>query len=518
MFEKDQKTSQDSGNNDVFLEEDHSETLSETQIGPSQFDVDEIPPENPKQESDIMDPNEVKWDGNDQENVRNASKLRKWSQCLILIAAALQLTANSSVWSVTQSSIVEHFHTSDEIGILGISLYVIGLGAGPMFTAPLSEFYGRRIVNLGSFGIYIIFQFMTCFGKNITTLLLGRLLSSLSGSVLLASIPGSFTDMFEHHELAIPMAVFTFGPFVGPGLGPLLGGFIVAKLGFRWVYYVFLLWSVAMGVLCFIFVPETFEPVLLKKKAQRLRKTTGNMELYAPIERQNMNIINAIVTNCTRPFEMLFFEPMLSLLCIYTGFCLAVVYLFFVAFPIVFEDVYDFRIQFVGLSFLGLTIGQGLAMVASLFTWLPLHQKLVKKNNGIVEPEFRLPQMCFGSVVLPLGLFMFAWTIYSQIPWIVVIIASGVFGVGCYYTFNGILSYTVEAYRTYAASSMAANVFVRCTIAGGFPLFGRQMLEKLDYHWAMTLLGFLATLMMPSSFLFWKYGKVLRGHSKYASS
>lgn len=60
------------------------------------------------------------------------------------------------------------------------------------------------------------------------------------------------------------------------------------------------------------FVPETYHPVLLRRKAVRLRKETGNQEWIAPIERLDRSIAKTVLWSCIRPFQLLFFEPMVS--------------------------------------------------------------------------------------------------------------------------------------------------------------------------------------------------------------
>lgn len=60
------------------------------------------------------------------------------------------------------------------------------------------------------------------------------------------------------------------------------------------------------------FVPETYHPVLLRRKAIRLREETGNQEWTAPIEKLDRSITKTVLWSCIRPFQLLFFEPMVS--------------------------------------------------------------------------------------------------------------------------------------------------------------------------------------------------------------
>ncbi|ANB11005.1 Yhk8p [Sugiyamaella lignohabitans] len=462
------------------------------------------------------DPNCVYWDGlQDKENARRMSFARKWFICIILTSTAGCLTALSSAWTSAVDPMVERFHSSAEVGDLGLTLFLFGLGIGPLIAAPLSEKFGRQPVYLISLFLFFVFQFPTAFAHNMASALVGRYLCALGGSAFMSNVPGTFSDLFEKHQLALPVTVFTFGPFLGPGIGPVISGPITQHVGYRWVFYVFLIWTFVLLVTIALTVPETYPPILLAKKAKRLRKETGNDAIYAPIEKSERSFWRSLRHSCSMPVILISHEPVLDILCFYTGFLLAIIYLFFVAFPYVFTKVYHFQVEFVGLSFTGIIVGMALAASTYPF-WRHFYEKELAKNGGVANPEMRLPQMCFGAVIIPIGLFMFAWTAYAEVHWIVPMVASGIFAFGSYFTFNGIITYTVETYHRYAASATAANVFIRCAIAGSAPLFGVQMLEGMGIHWGISLLGFVAVLLCPSAFIFRIYGKTLRMKSKYA--
>ena len=116
-------------------------------------------------------------------------------------------------------------------------------------------------------------------------------------------------------------------------------------------------------------------------------------------------------------------------LCLYSALLLAILYLFFGAFIIVFRDIYGFNLWQAGLTFLGIGCGMILA-VSTDKLWYKNYHRLLKKAGGNAEPEMRLPQTMLGCVLVSVGLFWFAWTTYSNVHWIVPIIGSGVFGAG----------------------------------------------------------------------------------------
>ena len=314
-------------------------------------------------------------------------------------------------------------------------MFIMGLGIGPMLLGPLSEFYGRRPIYLASFSFFLIWLIPSAVAKNIETMIIVRFFDGLSGSAFLSVAGGTVGDMFNRQQLQLPMLIYTASPFIGPSIGPLIGGFINQYTHWRWTFYVLLIWSGANLCMIALFVPETYHPVLLRNKARKLRKETRDERFKAPMEKLNKSIPMTIARSLLRPFQLLFLEQMVFNLCLFSAILLGILYLFFGAFPIVFQGNHGFTLSQTGLAFLGIFVG----MVAGCATD-PLFQKnykrLIKQREeatgeiGGSEPEYRLPPAIVGALLVPAGLFLFAWTTYASVHWIVPIIGSAIFGMG----------------------------------------------------------------------------------------
>ncbi|KUL88762.1 hypothetical protein ZTR_03564 [Talaromyces verruculosus] len=465
----------------------------------------------------------VKWDENDPENPRNMSYARKWVIALVVCLGSVCVTCTSSVYTMIYGQVTEEFHCSKEVATLGLTTFIFGLGVGPMFLAPLSEFYGRRIIYITSFTFYVIWMIPCAVAQNIQTLIVVRFFGGLSGAAFLSVAGGTVGDLFNRNELAAPMMAFSAAPFLGPQIGPLVGGFINQYTTWRWTFYTFLIWAGAQLVALVFLVPETYHPVLLKRKALRLRKETGDQRYIAPIEKMDKSVAQTVIRSCYRPFQLLTLEPMVLCLCLYSAVLLGILYLFFGAFNLVFTEVYDFKLWQVGCSFLGISVGMMVA-VASDPLWRKNYQRLERNHmaavgeKGEAMPEWRLPPAIAGAPPVTIGIFIFAWTAYSHVHWIAPIIGTAVFGMGVILVYSGIFTFLVDAYPEFAASALAANSFARSSFAGVFPLFGTYMYNRLGIHWASSLLGFLTLLMLPLPYLFFTYGKELRKKSKFATS
>ncbi|KAE8445120.1 hypothetical protein EG329_013722 [Mollisiaceae sp. DMI_Dod_QoI] len=425
--------------------DDHDDDTEQGEMGDAEGGVAE------------KDPFEVRWENGDQDPMcpRSMSLARKWLVVIIVSASSLCVTCTSSIYTSTYAQIEKDFHVSREVATLGLSLFIMGLGLGPMLLGPLSEFYGRRPIYLVSFSMFIIWIIPSAVAQNIQTMLVARFFDGLAGSAFLSVAGGTVGDMFNRETLQLPMLIYTGSPFIGPSIGPLIGGFINQYADWRWTYYVLLIWSgVNLGMIA-LFVPETYHPVILRSKAQKLRKETGDERWKAPMEKTNKSIPRTIAYSLLRPAQLLIFEPM--------------------------------REERTG-------------------------------EIGGSEPEYRLPPAIVGAVLVPIGLFMFAWTTYSSVHWIVPIIGSAIFGMGTLLVFSGIFTFLVDAYPLYGASALAANSFARSSFGAIFPLFGVQMYHKLGDQWATSLLAFLTVAMMPFPYLFFKYGKKIRGKSRFATA
>ncbi|OJJ32214.1 hypothetical protein ASPWEDRAFT_117312 [Aspergillus wentii DTO 134E9] len=464
----------------------------------------------------------VNWGENDPSDPRNLSIVRRWFIVVIVSMGSLCVACTSSIYTTTYGQILEEFDCSQEVGTLGLSFFIWGLGLGPLALGPLSELYGRRIIYLCSFAFFLIWLIPCAVAKNIETIIVCRFFNGFAGSAFLSVAGGTVGDIFARHELAAPMMLYTASPFIGPELGPLVGGFINQYTNWRWTFYVLLIWTAMELVMIYFFVPETYHPVLLKRKAEELREKTKNSKHKAPIEKDTRSLSSMILRSMYRPILLLALEPMCLNLCIFSAILLGILYLFFGAFQLVFKLVYEFEVWQRGLCFLGLLVGMGFAILTDPL-WRSNYVRLEKNHkeaHGVdapFQPEWRLPPAIAGAPLVTVGLFMFAWTIYSSVHWIVPIIGSALFGAGTILVYSGIFTFLVDAYPTYSASALAANSFLRSMFGGIFPLFGIQMYNKLGYHWATSLLAFLTLAMLPFPYLFFRYGSRIREKSSFTS-
>lgn len=83
------------------------------------------------------DPFVVEFQQDDLENPMNWSQLRKWFITTIVTLSVFAVTLTSSAYSVSANEVFQDFDISNEVFILGLSLFVIGFAIGPAVWGPL---------------------------------------------------------------------------------------------------------------------------------------------------------------------------------------------------------------------------------------------------------------------------------------------------------------------------------------------------------------------------------------------
>ncbi|KAK4635324.1 Major facilitator superfamily multidrug transporter [Fulvia fulva] len=463
------------------------------------------------------DPYVVVWIENDPRNPMLYSETKKWSLTALVAIATLAVAFVSSAYSGGAQEVIREFGCSQEIFTLGISLFVLGFAIGPLLWAPLSELFGRQVLFTTTYLGLTAFNAGAAGSQNIWTLIILRFFAGAIGSSPLTNAGGVIADMFSAKERGLAMSLFAAAPFMGPVLGPIVGGFVGETVGWRWIEGVMAIFTGVLWIVGTLFIPETYPPVILRARAKKLSAMTGKVyKTKGDIDQGETTIGEVFKTSLSRPWVLLFQEPIVFLLSIYMAIIYGTLYMCFGAFPIVYQQLRGWSPGIGGLAFLGVAVGMLTAVAYAIFD-NKRYSKVSDAYDGFAPPEARLPLCMVGSIAVPVGLFWFAWTNYPSIHWSVSIIAGAPFGFGMVLIFLGIMNYLIDGYTIFAASVLAANSVLRSLFGAAFPLFTTQMFNNLGIHWASSVPAFLALICVPFPFLFYKYGAKIRERCKYAA-
>ncbi|KAH3674469.1 hypothetical protein WICMUC_003307 [Wickerhamomyces mucosus] len=455
----------------------------------------------------------------DPEDPRNWSKSYKWFLTVLLGIICFTVAFASAIVTGDISGPMESFHVSEEVIILTVTLFVIGFGVGPLVFAPLSEEVGRKLIYVTTLGLAVIFVIPSADAKNIGTLLISRLLSGIFFSAPMTLIGGNLAEMWKTEERGVAMSVFSAAPFLGPCVGPIVGGYIGETVGWRWIYWVLLIFSGAIFAIIVVLLPETHHQTLLLRRAKKLRKLT-NDESYRALKEIKIRKLSEIAhETLTRPFVLLA-EPIVALITIYMSILYGLLYMFFFAYPVVYMEGKGWSAGKTGLMFIPIAVGVLVAtFISPLFNidYNKRSKKYVERGEN-PPAELRLIPMMIGCWCIPIGLFAFAWSSYPHVSWAGPCFSGFICGVGFNMLYNPANNYIVDSYQHYAASALAAKTFLRSIWGACVPLFTIQMYHRLGYEWASSLLAFISLACCAIPYAFFFFGARIRQRSKYAYS
>ncbi|SZF01401.1 unnamed protein product [Blumeria hordei] len=456
------------------------------------------------------------WDS--PSNLENPHNWPLWKKIFHTALPALYgfvLTIGTSAYVPAIPFIMFHFNVSRQIALLPLALYTFGFTTGPLIYAPLSELYGRRIVYWLSMPLFLLFTAICGASNSVYVLMIMRFFASFTGSGALAVGAGTILDIWDRDAQSKAAISYIMAPFLGPCLGPLIGAYVITENNFDWRWSMWIVMLIGSPVaIMSIFMQETSKSQIMYKKA------SGTVEGKIPHKRGDTRLfIRKLRQALSRPFHMMFFEPLVALLSIYTGFAFAMLFSFFASYNFVFLVVYHFNQKQIGFTFLGILVGFIFAVASFSLFDNTLYRRECARVRGVPAPEHRLYTAMLGSIMLPIGLFWFAWTPRITVHWIVPVLAGVPFGWGTLGIFISSTAYLVEVYQvTNSASAIAANGILRYTLGAAFPLFTIQLYTTLGIHWAGSIFAFLSLFLTPVPWIFFWKGKLLRAKSSYDTS
>lgn len=257
------------------------------------------------------------------------------SYVFFVILININFYTNSILYSTTYTAgetlMMADFHQPQVVVTLGLTLYLCGLGIGALFAAPLSEMFGRKPVAVIS-GFVATCLIIPCgLATSIQELIIVRFFGAIAASSMLACAPGSVSDLVTDEYRGLAMSFWAIGPNNGPGelsyypsfcsvpppclrsmliqpvFGPIIGGFVAETLGWKWNNWIVMI-LMGVGTLFSMGMSETYGPLILQKKAQRLRKETGDDRYYTRYDIKE-SPIQKLKVYLSRPMVMAVTEP-----------------------------------------------------------------------------------------------------------------------------------------------------------------------------------------------------------------
>ena len=482
---------------------------------------------------DDNDADIVGWDGPvDPECPRNWKPPRKFFFTVITSSVIMAVSFGSSVFAPATAVAAAQFGVSPVVMQLSVTLWILGLAAGPILFGPLSEVFGHLIPFVITVLGLAAFQLPIALATNIPAILVGRFLAGTFGSGSYAIVSGQYYELYEPTLRGVAMALSSTCINLGATIAPIAGAYLTydRNNGWAWTAWTTLITTAGLGVAALFGVRETSSRRILEGKARRLRVATRRWALHAKSEESAVELSDIAHRYLTKPVRMLATEPILAILTAYLTLVYGTLYLAFQAFPLAYRQR-GWSATASELPFIAVMLGiMSACAVCSLFalTWYKTQVARVSKEaagvggtgagegTGTPQPEWRLPPMALGAVILPPALLWFGWS--GGVHWASQVIASYFIGLGLQLIFIAGITYIVDVYQESANSAMSIHVVIRSLVASSFPLFATAMYDRLGVAWASSVIALLSLVMAPAPILFWIYGSKIRRWSHFSAT
>jgi len=359
---------------------------------------------------------------------------------------------------------------------------------------------------------------MACgFSKTTAQMMVLRFFTGLAGSAPVSMSTGCVADLFEPEERGKAMSAYTLAVVLGPCIGPLFAAWIIQAWGaskWPWIFWFTSIFGATVAVIGYLTLHETYTPVLLERKARRLRKETGDATLHTAFAKDEP-FITRFVHGLFRPAVYLVTESVVFVPALYQAILYGCQYLLLATFPVVFRGQYHMNVGIASLHYIAFMIGFMLyAQCGGRFIDV-LYRRLEARNGGKGKPEFKVPLLLATGIFMPIGLLVFGWSVQFHTHWIVPDIGIVFLAMGIRGALLICPLYLAESVPVYSASAVSAGVSLRCLFAFVFPLFSPPMYDALGQGGGNSLLAGVSGVVGIFTPLFLFYcGERLRERSK----
>ncbi|KAI3343224.1 major facilitator superfamily domain-containing protein [Ustulina deusta] len=474
------------------------------------------------------------WDGpDDPKNPYNWSSVKKVSIGIVMGLGSLVTLLTASVTAPALGDISRDVGLDAATAQISFSVYFLGLAFGPFPIAAISEMDGRRNIWIASNLWFILWNSLCPVGYSKGLMIAGRFLAALGASVGNTLAGPVMTDMFHEKDRGKSLAIAGLFPYLGPALGPIIGGSVSQLIHWPWLFYIISIIDTVVLVIGILVLRETYTPVLLRRKAAALGLDQGGGEGPPTTTGTGRwtfwsDFFSRLRVNMLRPFQLLFYRPVMHIVTLNMGLSFGIYTLMLSTFAELWVSRYKQSKLSSSLHYIAISVGISIATQGGGRAMDWVYQRLRERDGAIRsrgrtpttsaggklppgKPEYRVPYMLPGILLMPSGLFWYGWSAQRHYHWIVVDIGAAVFTMGSFIYSQALNAYILDEFREYGASATAAVRVLSQTLGFVFPIFAPQLYETLDYGWGNSLLAFIfIVLAFPVPGCLWLWGEKLR--------
>ncbi|KAJ5225361.1 hypothetical protein N7468_006586 [Penicillium chermesinum] len=438
--------------------------------------------------------------------------------------AGLFSSLSAQIYFPSLSVLANDLNVSTSMINLTVTSYMIFQGIAPMFIGSFADQTGRRPAYIICFVIYIASNIGLALQDSYAALIILRCMQASGISSTVALSAATVADVATKEERGTYMGFTMAGNFMGPAIGPIIGGLLAQYLGWRSTFWFLVIASGAFLLPLLFFLPETarnvvgdgtqpaqpwnrpFIQYLSPQKYADRPATSSSSETGSEDSIQEIKH-KLRFPNPLHPLKIVCHVNSIIVLAV-TGVIMAGNMTVLSSITSTYTDLYGLDELEIGLCYIAMGCG---SIVASVSTGRMLDwnfKRMAAKNESdavtsgkqLQEVPVEKARAMITTPLVVLGsltTLAFGWVLYYKAPLAAPEVILFFVGIGQTGGFISTSTLLVDLHSSNPAAATAANNFVRSLFSAGASAVIDPMLAAMGRGWTFTLVAFVLLATIP---------------------
>ncbi|WP_076833984.1 MFS transporter [Frankia sp. CcI49] len=182
---------------------------------------------------------------------------RRWWALGAVNLSVLAVGLDGTVLSVAQPTLATALDASQSDLVWFSSGYLLVLAAVVLPVGLVGDRFGRRAVLLASLALFGLGSVLCAYAASVGMFLAGRLLQGLAGAGITVMALSALVVLFDERERPKAVGIYQAATFIALPLGPILGGWMLSRFWWGWVFLLNVPVVVLAAMVGFALIPES---------------------------------------------------------------------------------------------------------------------------------------------------------------------------------------------------------------------------------------------------------------------